>query len=202
MSLETLHCAAIAAATIKIEHKKKCYQKHWMASFLERGNRNLNLLGEVGMDSCALFRNFTRMTASNFELLLQLIGPSIKKQNTNMREAIPKSTRLAMTLHFLATGDSYHTLMYIFRISVAAILTIIPEVCQAVIKSLKGYVEVSEKSFIDMMSTLTKAHKCMEVYYTQYNIITYIYIAHIYRFHLSAMNSEIPFALDGLVAKI
>jgi len=64
--------------------------------------------------------------------------------------------------------------MYVFRISLPAISTIIPEVCQAVIKLLKVYVEVREKRFIDMMSTLTNAHKCMEVYYTQYNIITYI----------------------------
>ena len=76
MSLATLHCAAVAAATIIIEHKKKRYRKSWMASFLERRNRNLNLLGEVRMDSFALF---TRMTANDFELLLQLIGPSIKK---------------------------------------------------------------------------------------------------------------------------
>jgi len=99
------------------------------------------------MDSCALFRNFTRMTASDFELLLQLIGPSIKKQDINMRGAIPISTHLTVTLRFLAPGDSYHTLMYIFHISVTAVLTIIPEVCQAVIKSLKGYVEVSKKMF-------------------------------------------------------
>jgi hypothetical protein len=63
-------------------------------------------------------------------------------------------------------------------------------------------VVVSKNRFIDMMSTLTNAHKCMEVYYTQYDIITYIHITHIYMFHLSAMNSEIPFALDGLVAVI
>ena len=87
----------------------------------------------------------TRMTANNFEVLLQLFGPSIKKQDTNMREAIPISTRLAVTLRFLATGDSYHTLMYIFRLSVPAISTIIPEVCQALIRSLKGYLELSEK---------------------------------------------------------
>ena len=83
-----------------------------------------------------------------------------------MREAIPISKRLAVTLRFLATGDLYHTLMYIFRISVPAISTVIPEVCQAVIESLKGYVEVTKKRFTDMMSTLTNA---------QYNIIiTYI----------------------------
>jgi len=42
----------------------------------------------------------------------------------------------------------------------------------------------------------------MKVYYTQYNIITYIPITHIYMFHLSVMNSEIPLALDGLVVII
>jgi hypothetical protein len=61
-----------------------------------------------------------------------------------MREAIPISTRLAVTLHFLATGDSYCSLMYTFRISVPAISTFVPEVCQAIIKSLKGYVEVNK----------------------------------------------------------
>ena len=146
MSLKTLHCAAVAAATIITEHKKKHYWKCWMASFLERWNQNLNLLGEVRMNSYALFRNFTRMTASDLSYCCN-IGPSIKKQDNNMREAIPISRHLAITLRFLATGDMYHTLMYIFRISVPAILTSIPEVCQAVIKSLKGYVEVSKKTF-------------------------------------------------------
>jgi hypothetical protein len=144
MSLETLHWAAVAAATVIIEHKKKRYRKRWMASFLERRHQNLTILGEVRMDSCALFRNFTRMTTSDFELLLQLIGPNIKKQDTNMREAIPISTHVAVTLRLLATGDSYRSLTYMFRISVPAILTIIPEVCQAIIKSLKGYVELGK----------------------------------------------------------
>ena len=52
-----------------------------------------------------------------------------------------------------------------------------------------------------MLSTLTNAHTCMKVYYirTEYNIIMYIHIIHIYRFHLNAVNSKISFALDGLV---
>jgi hypothetical protein len=56
-----------------------------------------------------------------------------------MRAAILISTRLAVTLRFLATGDSYLTLVYIFRISVPAISTIIPEVCQVVIHSFIQY---------------------------------------------------------------
>jgi len=55
-----------------------------------------------------------------------------------------------------------------------------------------------------MMSTFINAHVYESVLYTiqYYYIHTYIHITHIYRFHLSAMNSEIPFALDGLVAII
>jgi len=130
---------------LKLNIKRNVIENVGWQVFLERWNRNLNLLGEVRTDSCALFRNFTRVTTSDFELLLQLIGPSIKKQDTDMREAIPISTRLDVTLRFLATGDSYHTLMYIFRISVSSISTIIPKVCQTVIQSMKGYVEVSKK---------------------------------------------------------
>jgi hypothetical protein len=46
MSLGTLHCATVAAATIMTQHKKKRYRKR-MASFLERQNQNLNILGAV-----------------------------------------------------------------------------------------------------------------------------------------------------------
>jgi hypothetical protein len=134
---------AIAAAIIIIGHNRKQYRKHWAANVLERLNKKLNILGEVRMDSCAVLRKITRMTASDFELLLQLIRLSIKKQDTNMREAIPISMCLAMILCFLPTGDSYHTLMYTFHIFVPAVLAIIPEVCQA-IKSLKGYAKLSK----------------------------------------------------------
>ena len=91
MSLETLHCAAVDAATIIIEHKKKRYCRRWLASFLERRNQNLNIPGEVRMDSCALLRNFTRMTTRDFELPLQLIGPSVKRQDTNMKRQSQKA---------------------------------------------------------------------------------------------------------------
>jgi hypothetical protein len=100
MSSKTLQSAAIAAAIIIIVLKRKRDRKRWTTNFLERRNKKLNILEEVRMDSCADFRNFTRMSASDFELLLQLIGPSIKKEDTNMREAVPISARLAVTLRF------------------------------------------------------------------------------------------------------
>ena len=132
--------ADIAAAIIIIGRKRKRNRKRWTASFLQRWNKKLNILGEVIMNSCAAFRNFT----SDFELLLQLIWPRIKKQDTNMKEDTPISMHFAVTLHVLATCDSYRTLLYAFRISVSATSIIIPKVCRT-ITSLTRYAKASKK---------------------------------------------------------
>lgn len=88
------------------------------------------------------FRNFFRMTSSDFEELLALIGPIIRKDDTSFRRAIPAQERFAVTLRFLATGDSYHSLMYMFKISKQAISKFIPEVCAALINVLQDYIKV------------------------------------------------------------
>ncbi|KAL4721558.1 hypothetical protein ACJJTC_007791, partial [Scirpophaga incertulas] len=87
------------------------------------------------------FQNFVRMSDSNFEYLLQNISPVISKQDTDFRESIPAKIRLAVTLRYLATGDSYRSLHYTFKISSQLISQIIPEVCQALIDVLKDTVK-------------------------------------------------------------
>lgn len=88
------------------------------------------------------FDNFCRMSAADFEYILQLIEPHIKKKDTSWREAIPAKVRLAVTLRFLATGDSYKSLHFLFKISSQVISLIVPEVCEAICEALKNYVKV------------------------------------------------------------
>uniref|UniRef100_A0A182N9Y5 DDE Tnp4 domain-containing protein n=1 Tax=Anopheles dirus TaxID=7168 RepID=A0A182N9Y5_9DIPT len=57
-----------------------------------------------------------------------------------MRESISALQRLCIALRFLATGDSYASLSIVFRVSVASISTIVPEVCDAIIDVLKDYI--------------------------------------------------------------
>lgn len=65
------------------------------------------------------------------------VSPHIEKKNTNMREAIPSEERLAVTLRYLATGESYSSLQYQFRISASTLSLIIPEVCRIIFQVLK-----------------------------------------------------------------
>nr|CAI5823450.1 unnamed protein product [Callosobruchus analis] len=62
------------------------------------------------------------MSPEDFKILLELLEPYITKSGTDYRRAIPAAERLAVTLRCIATGDSYSSFMYVFKIS-----KIIPE---------------------------------------------------------------------------
>ncbi len=89
------------------------------------------------------FRNFFRMKSSTFETLLNMTARKFTKVDTLFREAIPAYERLAVTLRYLATGDSYHSLSVTFKISKQAMSQFIPEVCDAIVNALRDYIKVS-----------------------------------------------------------
>ena len=79
------------------------------------------------------------MSRKDFAILLEMIRPQIVKQNTFFREATPPEVRLAVTLRFLASGDSYTSLQYTFKTSSQVISRIFPEVCTAICEVLKYF---------------------------------------------------------------
>lgn len=83
-----------------------------------------------------LFASFVRMWKDDFDHILKIIGPTIEKQNTTMRTPIRPGARLALTLHFLATGNSFRSLQFLFRIPQCTITTIVPEVLDAIYDAL------------------------------------------------------------------
>lgn len=133
----------VAAAYIVLREKsKKKKRRMWIRPYFNRRETVDNLCQELMLDK-KLFDNFSRMSKSDFEYILNKIGPKIKRNDTNMRNAIPVTTRLAITLRYLATGDSFKSLMYLFRVSDASISVIVPEVSAALIEGLKEYIKVS-----------------------------------------------------------
>lgn len=101
---------------------------------------------ELTSEDAAEFSNFCRMSPSDFKFLLHKIEFMIEKQQTRLRMPIPAKIRLAITLRYLATGDSYKSLHYLFKVSTPAISLIIPEVCKAINSVLKDQIKVSNTS--------------------------------------------------------
>ena len=83
------------------------------------------------------------MTSENFDTLLEMVEDKIRKQNTVMRMAILPRTKLEVTLRYLATGDSFKTLEYLFRIPQCSISKLIPQILDAIAEVLKPYIQVS-----------------------------------------------------------
>jgi len=85
-----------------------------------------------------------RLGGAQFDALLQLIDGMIKKQDTKMRMAIPTASKLEITLRYLATGDSFKSLEYLFRVPEPTFSLFVPEVFTAISHVLKPFIKMSE----------------------------------------------------------
>uniref|UniRef100_G3MSI3 DDE Tnp4 domain-containing protein n=1 Tax=Amblyomma maculatum TaxID=34609 RepID=G3MSI3_AMBMU len=96
-----------------------------------------NLFAKLRAGDTALFYNFVRMSPQQFDFLESLVKPLIQVQETPLRESLSSAERLAITLRFLASGNSYQSLAYSFRVGKSTISQLVPEVCIAIWKVLK-----------------------------------------------------------------
>ena len=90
--------------------------KPWLSRRLDYGHYD-RLMRELEAEDVVSFRNFVRMDPAMFREVLQRVGPRIEKYDTWFRKSINPGCRLANTLHFLATGEKYRSLMFGFRVA-------------------------------------------------------------------------------------
>ncbi|XP_052744424.1 uncharacterized protein LOC112053545 [Bicyclus anynana] len=155
MDVETAAAICLCAASyynyLNVYSKKKIHKpwrkrRWWMIAMHRNRNRITmeNQLAELVAEPCGQFKKFTRMSSIDFEYLLQKISPMITKANTPIRQAIPAKIRLAISLRFLASGDSFESLHFLFKVSSSIISRIVPEVCIALNQVLKDQIRIPE----------------------------------------------------------
>lgn len=104
------------------------------------------MLTDLVKEPSKKFENFCRMSTEDYEYLLNKIGSHIAKKDTNMRKCIPVQERFAIALRFLASGDSYTSLSYLFKVSIQTVSNCVNDVCKALVQELSHEIKVSNCS--------------------------------------------------------
>ena len=82
---------------------RSCWVRPWIQRRARYGAYHC-LVKELAEEDHTSYQNFVRMHEADFDDLLSKVAPIIRKQNSNMREAISPAERLSLTLRYLATG--------------------------------------------------------------------------------------------------
>lgn len=96
-----------------------------------------NLMQELSRECPELYKNFTRIDCQLFDEVVERVTPLIQKKQTFWHKPIPPGLHVAITLRFLATGDSYRSLQYSSQVAHNTISHIVPDTCQAIIAVYK-----------------------------------------------------------------
>lgn len=94
------------------------------------------LIQEMRLSDHESFYKYFRMVPSRFDHLLSLVGPAITRQQTNFRSPISPGERLAVTLRYLATGDSMQTIAFSYRLGHSTVCMIVEDTCDAIWNAL------------------------------------------------------------------
>lgn len=98
---------AAAIIILLLDDKKRRKKKVWVKNWLLRrstAGAYTQLINELQVEDPIQIQNFARMSSTDIDNLINLVGPLIQKNDTKMREAISVNERVLVTLRYLATG--------------------------------------------------------------------------------------------------
>ncbi|XP_036320482.1 protein ALP1-like [Rhagoletis pomonella] len=149
----------------KKETKRKYWSRRW---YLERHRyTHLRLLDSIRLcKELSDYENYFRISTESFDHILELISPYITKQDTVMRAAISPKEKLAVTLHYLATGSYFKQVRYTAIMSRQAISEAIMDSCEALIYALRNCIKMPStaeewRSVSDEFRVLHNFYNCI-----------------------------------------
>ena len=96
-----------------------------------------NIVRELMLEDTVAYREMMRMSYNDFSQILSVIESVITPhQVMGGHKVISAAERLTLTIRFLATGETFHSLSFQFRIAVATVSYIVKSVCAAIIRCL------------------------------------------------------------------
>jgi hypothetical protein len=128
-----------AAILLILLKRKKEKRKYWIRPAISRRHSKgefTMLVKEIEKEDDAWFYKYMRMNRTNYQLLVDLVKKDICKKSTNMRMPISPEERVALTLRYLAHGDSMQFIAITYRIGHSTVCGIINSTTRAIWKTL------------------------------------------------------------------
>ena len=123
----------ISTQARRTRRQRNIWVRQWLQRRPELG-QYARLMEELKAEDVKGFRNFLRMDPDLYQEILTRIEPRIKPKPNNFRVPLSAGIKLAITLRYLASGESYHSLMYGFRVAHNTISKVIRQVCAAIVE--------------------------------------------------------------------
>ncbi|KAL8595199.1 hypothetical protein ACOMHN_043352 [Nucella lapillus] len=113
--------------------KKRQKRRHrwWVHAILEKRRQYgtyHHLVKKLQLDG-EMFQQYFRLSREQFSQVLFLIGDTLIKDN-RIRDVISPRERLAICLRFLATGESFRSIAFSYRVGFTTVSRIVSEVCK------------------------------------------------------------------------
>ncbi|XP_062584031.1 putative nuclease HARBI1 [Saccostrea cucullata] len=140
--LQQRHMVVQALLLRRLQRQRRHRRRWWVKPWIERRmlfGQYETLMREIERECQGDFLNYMRMPPVMFYELLQRITPRIQKSECYRRPLEP-GLKLAITIRYIVTGNSYKNLQYSFRVAHNTISMFIPEVCQAIIDAYEDEV--------------------------------------------------------------
>ena len=110
--------------------------RSWIKRRRDRGYFN-NIIRELRIEDRFGFREMFRMDVIDFEYVLGKISDIISpKERLGGTDSIQSDERLALTLRFLATGETFQSLSFQFRTSLNTVSYIAKGCCKAIFERM------------------------------------------------------------------
>lgn len=116
--------------TAEAKRKRKYLKRYWVREIFQNRfqlGEYQTLVKEMCKNDYESLYEYFGMTSEKFDHLLSLVGPMLWKKSLYRKPTSPDE-RPAVTLRFLATGDSLQTILFSYRLGPATGSRIMPEV--------------------------------------------------------------------------
>ena len=115
--------------------ERRVWTREWIKRREELGAYH-TLFRELAAEDTLGFGEYMRIPHAKFLELVEVVRPLLTKQETHMRTSIAPNERLALAIRYLATGETFQSLSFQFRIGKSTVSQILMEVCGAIYQVL------------------------------------------------------------------